>query len=193
MGNRSKRELIVSTWRRLGTTRVGAKELRAIQDELKRSEEGNVMSPASVARVLADEGAELKHPEIIEFDASWRASQIENEAGKFKGVTRLLSGGRLKLAEAEALINELERLREGFESDGDREALPELIRVAADARRAAQSNAKDRSSSNEIRAEQSEIATWFKVWIQTPNLFADWVDLRKHSTEFQQQFAGKRI
>jgi len=78
MGNRSKRELIVSTWRRLGTTSVGAKELRAIQDELKRSEEGNVMSPASVARVLADEGAELKHPEIIEFDASWRASQIEN-------------------------------------------------------------------------------------------------------------------
>ena len=32
-----------------------------------------------------------------------------------------------------------------------------------------------------FRAEQAEIAEWLKVWIQTPILFADWLELRRRS------------
>jgi hypothetical protein len=33
------------------------------------------------------------------------------------------------------------------------------------------------------RREYAEIAEWFAVWLQTPDLFTDWVGLRKRQRE----------
>jgi len=38
------------------------------------------------------------------------------------------------------------------------------------------------------RREQAEIAQWFAVWLQTPDIFAEWVGLRKASAEFKKLF-----
>ncbi|HYY42970.1 MAG TPA: hypothetical protein VE775_09580, partial [Pyrinomonadaceae bacterium] len=38
------------------------------------------------------------------------------------------------------------------------------------------------------RAEKAEIAEWFTVWLQTPELFQDWLGLRQRAPEFQQRF-----
>jgi hypothetical protein len=35
------------------------------------------------------------------------------------------------------------------------------------------------------RAEKQEIATWFRIWLETPDLFFDWLELRKASEEFR--------
>jgi hypothetical protein len=40
------------------------------------------------------------------------------------------------------------------------------------------------------RQEKQEIASWFQIWLETPDLFADWLALRKSSEEFRQLFAG---
>jgi hypothetical protein len=40
------------------------------------------------------------------------------------------------------------------------------------------------------RQEKQEIANWFQVWLETPELFADWLALRKTSEEFRQLFGG---
>src|SRR6266849_3724485 len=121
MEDNNKRELIVSTWRSLGVGRVGRKELRAIQNALAKEFGKNaVQSPASIARVLADEGAELKHPEIIEFDARWRESRVESEARKFKGLEQFFPGNLLSLKDAELMICKLEQLRRQFEREGDK-------------------------------------------------------------------------
>jgi len=32
---------------------------------------------------------------------------------------------------------------------------------------------------------------WFKIWLDTPDAFFDWLELRKQSAEFQQRFAGR--
>lgn len=40
------------------------------------------------------------------------------------------------------------------------------------------------------RVEKREIAHWFQVWLETPDIFGDWVDLRKSSEEFQNLFSG---
>src|SRR5437660_2930890 len=86
---RSKQEFIVAQWLRLGGKAIGRRELRRIQRALhEKFGEGGVESPAKIARVLADEGAELRHPEVIEFDVKWREEKIEKETSKFKGLER---------------------------------------------------------------------------------------------------------
>jgi threonine synthase len=39
-----------------------------------------------------------------------------------------------------------------------------------------------------VAAEQTEIAAGLKVWIQTPTIFSDWLELRKRSAEFARKF-----
>jgi hypothetical protein len=185
----NKRDLIIAAWDRLGRTTIGGPELREIQRSV-RSEFGQRAdeSPAAIARVLADEGAELRHPEVIEFDACWREAKIERERGKFKGFEDLLAGKALRLKKAEASIKKLEKLRKSSESSGDPGASKQARNMAVNGRQIAESLAKDRTLNQTQRAEQAEIAEWLKVWIQTPSLFTDWLELRRRSPDFQKKF-----
>lgn len=187
-----RREKVVEVWRSLGEPKVGENELRRIQQALGKEfvATDGVTSPATIARILADEGAELRHPEIIEFDARWREAKIKREAERFGGLERFSSGKPMNCEQAEALLNKIERLRQRFAAEADRENLAELTTLAVNARRAAQLIAKDHTSDSVHRAEQEEIAEWIKIWIQTPNLFADWLALRKGSPEFRKRFGS---
>ena len=189
MPKTTKRDAIVATWVALNRPNVGAKELRAVQKALRRQfGEANVASPAAIARVLADEGAELRHPQIIEFDANWRESKIHKKAKRLNSLARFVSDEPLTLEAARAMLDELENLRAQFESADDTEALEELRSFAADARRRAETLAKDRTCETRTRATQREVLEWIKVWLQTPALFADWVELRRRSPDFRRKF-----
>ena len=189
MPKTTKRDVIVATWVARNRPNVGAKELRAVQKALRRQfGETNVASPAAIARVLADEGAELKHPQIIEFDATWRLSQIQKKAKRINSLARFASDEPLTLEAARVMLDELENLRAQFESADDADALEELRSFAADARQRAETLAKDRAREAQTRATQREILEWIKVWIQTPALFVDWVELRRRSPEFRKKF-----
>jgi hypothetical protein len=177
------RELIIQAWDRLGRGAIGESELSEIQQSV-----GDDESPAAIARVLADEGAELLHPEVIEFDARWREAKIEKDSRKSKALEDLLTGKPLRLSKAEALIKKLEGLRKRADKSGDQVAAKELVSMAVSSRQMAELLAKDRKLTAAERAEQSEIAEWLKVWIQTPGLFADWLELRRRSAEFQKKF-----
>ena len=192
MPKTTKRDLIVATWVALSRPKVGAIELRAVQKALRQQfGDANVASPAAIARVLADEGAELRHPQIIEFDAKWRKSQIHGKAKRFESLVRFASSGPLTLAAARAMLDELEKLRAQFAPADDTEALDELRAFATDARRQAETLARDRTCETSTRTTQSEILEWIKVWIQTPALFADWVELRRRSPDFRRMFPDK--
>ena len=75
-----------------------------------------------------------------------------------------------------------------FKQAGDRAG----VRFAFEAARTARQNAIELSQLPDLsaaqRREQAEIAQWFAVWLQTPDLFADWVGLRKASPEFKKLF-----
>jgi len=185
----TKRGLIIEAWERLGRAAIGEAELREIQKSVRRQfGEGVDESPAAIARVLADEGAELRHPEVIEFDARWREAKIENDKRQFKGIEDLLTGKPLRLKKAESLIKRLEKLRQRAESSGDLKASKEARNIAISGRQIAELLAKDGKLTPIQRAEQVEIVGWLKVWMQTPSLFADWLDLRRRSPEFQKRF-----
>ncbi len=187
------RELTIRVWDSLGRPAIGESELRQIQASVRgQFGPGAEESPAAIARVLADAGAELRHPEVIEFDARWRETRIENDKGQVKGIEDFLDGKPLHLKKAESLIKKLEKLRQRAESSGDLTASKETRDVAISGRQIAELLAKDRKLNPIQRAEQAEIAEWLKVWIQTPSLFADWLDLRQRSTDFRKKFLTKK-
>ena len=185
----TKHELITAVWDDLGRIMVGASELRTIQRSMREQlGEGAVESPAAIARVLADEGAELRHPEVIEFDAQWRQRQINKEVKRLGGLAAFASGKPLRFQQAEAFILKLEALRNEIEPAGNKADLRSAQKIAVDARRLAHSMARDLTLSPTIRNEQAEIAEWIAVWIQTPNLFGEWLELRRRSADFRKIF-----
>src|ERR1041384_6586910 len=65
--SRAKNDLIIEVWEYLDCESVGAKELSAIEQAVREQfGDGAVDNPMIIARLLADEGAELRHPEIME-------------------------------------------------------------------------------------------------------------------------------
>ena len=185
------RESVVKLWLELGRPPVDAHFLEAVQRQFANSSEDPGISPASVARLLADEGAELRHPEIIESDVRWRESLVNSRMDKFAAVEPLSTGARLNIQDTGALISKMEKLRQEFERDDDETRLDELRTLAADARQRAEAMGKNRKLNETVRVEQSEIAEWLKVWLQTPALFENWLELRRRSEEFRKKFQQK--
>jgi hypothetical protein len=90
--------------------------------------------------------------------------------------------------EAEMCLIRLDELVRKFRA----ESLPNLeesIRdVARLGRRRAEMIARNRAVEESKREEKDEIAHWFAIWLETPNAFFDWLELRKQSPEFQTRF-----
>lgn len=188
-----RRAVIVELWAELGKPPVDARLLASIQSELLATF-GNheTAGPAAIARVLADEGAALKHPEVIETDAAWRQSRIESNANE-SGLEQFTSPQVMTLATAENLIAELEEARQRYEMNQDGQGLAQVRNIAYESRRLAETIARNRSGEQTIRHEQGEIAEWLKVWLQTPALFNDWLELRRRSDEFRARFGDTAL
>jgi hypothetical protein len=189
----TKREVIVEIWERRQRPAAGKKELREIQRALAgRFGEGGVDSPAAIARVLADEGAELRHPEVIEFDARWREANIQ------KGVAfhvKNLTGDLVKpltLSRAAGLIGKLDKARKRSERKADATNLRRVRDLAITEKQRAEARARDGQVNEQARTEQAEIAEWLRVWLQTPDLFADWLDLRRRTSDFRKKFMPEK-
>jgi len=180
-----QRAIVLEMWVQLGKPPVDARLLRTIQARLATADENHDLGPAAMGRILADEGAELKHPELIEADAEWRQARIETGANELE---RLSSGQVMTLGAAEKFIDELEQLRKQYELIEDRQPLAQLRAIGSESRRLAESIARNHSAEQTVRVEQAEIAEWLKVWLQTPALFKDWLELRRRSDEFRAGF-----
>ena len=64
----TKREFILAEWKNIAGDSVGAADLEAIQIAVQKQLRQE-LSPAAIARILADEGVRLRHPEVLECDA----------------------------------------------------------------------------------------------------------------------------
>ena len=172
----TKREVIVAVWEELDCDSVGEAELHSIQQKLRtRLGEGAVDSPAAIARVLAEEGATLRHPEVLRFDSRWREAQIEATAA-------LNAFDVLNLRES---LEGIRRLTAELKADG----LEQRARTfALAAKREAELMARTKLSEQKEREVAKEVAHWLTVWLQNPELFEDWVSLRMQSPEYLERF-----
>ena len=179
---RTKDELIIEVWEKLDCESVGSAEIEAIETAVA-AEYGPaaVDSPMIIARLLADEGAELRHPEIMRLYVE-RASDRPYDAA-FRNLmdTESLRG-------ALRSIRELNNLRQKYAADNDREGIRLARQTALDAKRKLKATIDDARTEGLKRSVSIEIAEWLSVWLQTPDLFNDWVELRQRSAGFRETF-----
>jgi hypothetical protein len=95
------------------------------------------------------------------------------------------------LEDAEMCIVRLDELFRKFKEDGEHAAAERVLEVARLGRRRAEMIARNHKVETEKRAEKEEIMQWFKVWLETPGAFFDWLEVRKSSPDFQRRFAKR--
>ena len=182
---RTKRDLMIEVWEHLDCETVGEQELEAIMEAVReRFSEGALDGPAAIARLLADEGAELRHAEVLEMDARWRTRDPYEPM--FRNVLKFSD-----FAQAAGSIKRLDNLRRQFERKKDTEGLRRVRDTALKGRQRAQMIAGNQSVAARKREEKAEIAEWFGVWLQTPEIFDDWLELRRRSPDFRRRFGDE--
>jgi hypothetical protein len=92
------------------------------------------------------------------------------------------------LEDAEVSIMRLDELMRKFQAHGERAAVERVLNVARLGKRRAEMIARNAKVEPHKREEKTEIASWFRIWLETPDAFFDWLDVRKKSPEFQAKF-----
>jgi len=180
--SRTKRDLIIEVWEFLDCESVGDAELQKIQQALRaRFGEGATESPAAIARVVADEGALLRHPEVFECDRKWRAENLSRTA--FADELDFSS-----LSSAFTSFVKLEEKRMELQADSEADALKDLRESVAAISRDLSLRARSQIMDDTAKAQLKEVSHWLMVWLQSPELFSDWLDLRRRSPEFRKKF-----
>ena len=179
---RTKHDLIIEVWEDLDCESVGARELEQIQRALReRFGAGALRSPASIARTVADEGAQLRHPEVFECDVKWREQNMQKWAFRER-----LDFSDLSLAFASVVRLEEKRLQ--LQVDNEATGLKELRDIVVAARKDLLLRARSKIIDGGVREQLKEISQWLTVWLQSAELFSDWLDLRRRSPEFRKRF-----
>jgi hypothetical protein len=93
------------------------------------------------------------------------------------------------LEDAEMCIVRLDELHRKFKEEEEPTAVERVLEVARLGRRRAEMIARNHKVEPEKRAEKDEIMQWFKVWLETPDAFFDWLEVRKASPDYQRRFA----
>ena len=94
------------------------------------------------------------------------------------------------LAETEACLRRMDELWRRFKAE---EMHAQAERVVATARlgvQRARMIAGNKRVSPARRAEKEEIRQWFRVWIENPEVFFDWLELRRQAPEFVEKFGA---
>src|SRR5262245_36633593 len=173
----TRQEVAIRAWQQIDSQSVGAPELEVIQKAIREAlGEGAVESPAAIARTLADIGAQLRHPEVLECDTRWReeklASFVDREALRFTTVAAALES-----------FARLEESRQQFAVARDEAGLRQLRELGLKLRKEFEFRARQsREQSEGILAR--ELDQWLAVWLQTPEIFSEWLSLRRRSPEF---------
>lgn len=180
---RTKNDLAIEVWEKLDCESVGAEEIEAIGvvlgDELGKSA---VDSPMVIARLLANEGAELRHSEIMELHLARGADRPYD--GALRNILDISSFSR-----AQVSIRNLNNLANNYQAKGDKEGLRRVREIALEAKHGLGSP-PDGSMAINAQAVNAEIAEWLTIWLQTPEIFDIWLELRKNSPEFKAAFAN---
>jgi hypothetical protein len=95
------------------------------------------------------------------------------------------------LEEAEMCLVRLDELLHKFHADGQRAAENRVLEVARLGRRRAEMIARNPRVDAQKRAEKEEIVQWFRVWLQTPEAFFDWLEVRKQAPEYLRLFGSQ--
>ncbi|MFZ4795021.1 MAG: hypothetical protein ACOYLN_12910 [Blastocatellia bacterium] len=177
MKSRTKREMVLEIYDREAMGEVTANEIEVIQRGLLDAfGDGGAMSPAEISRVLLDE------------DLPVRLDQVFRMGHPFDSYEELFAGLAFakSTVEAEESIRIIDRHHRRFIGTGDRTGVRFARQTAQRARQNALTLGNSTTRSEREKRIQLEIAQWFSIWLQTPDLFQTWLELRKRRPEYRQ-------
>lgn len=174
----SKKALILELARALGKPRFTPAEIEQIRRQLiAQMGTAGKTSPDYIVTVLQEAGMRVV----------W--STRSDTQGKYEEeFSDLLHFSTLD--EAEMCLVRLDELLRKFVVEGEMAAAERVREVARLGRRRAEMIAHNHKVEEEKRAEKAEIAKWFAIWLETPDAFFDWLEVRKKSPEFQEKFSN---
>lgn len=180
--SRNKTDLIIEVWEKLDCESVGAPEIEAIETVVADAfGQAAVDSPMVIARLLADEGAELRHSEVMELYVA-RVSDRPYDSM----FLNLLDTADLTTTLRS--IRQMENLRRKFAGEDDREGLRRLRALAIEEKDKQISASEKPGVEAGRRIRAREIADWLTLWLQSPELFESWVALRRRSEDYISKF-----
>jgi hypothetical protein len=91
-----------------------------------------------------------------------------------------------RFEETEATLRRLECLRQRYVSEKDAKGVENCRCVALTGRHRAELIQKNPKVNPRNRLRKQEIAHWFEIWLETPGLFYQWLEMRKQTTEYQE-------
>ena len=175
-GLKTKKTLILEAARELGIQKWTTAEI----DQLRR-------------KLIADHGEEGKSSndyiaEVLK-SMGWKVQLTEREEAEERFEEEFEDILHFKtLQDAEVSLTHLDELLRRFRSHGEKAAVERVLEVARLGKRRAEMISHNRKVESHKREEKKEIAEWFRIWLETPDAFFDWLEVRKASAEFRERF-----
>ena len=171
---KSKKQLILEYRQEHHLENAGAREIRFIQAELGRLGPGLRPSLSYIAKVLREAGAR------VEFDDRYVDPWMEKPyATRLQGLLQFRD-----LETAESALRKLDEAYREYQRASDRKGASLVRSLALKGKQRSEGLAANPRVSPARRAEKREIAAWFRVWLESPDLFFDWLEVRKASETY---------
>jgi len=173
---KTKKVLILDTAREIAATKWTPAEIEQLRRKLLAEHgEAGKTGPDYIAEVLNSAGWKVV--------LTQREEAEEEYEEEFEDLLHFKT-----LEDAEVSLTRLDELMRKFRARGEKAAVERVLDVARLGKRRAEMIARNRKVDAHKRAEKVEIGSWFRIWLETPDAFFDWLDVRKKSPEFQKQF-----
>ena len=156
---------------------AGIKEMRVIRAELQRRLPGGSRTSYSyIASILSEAGVTVQY-------AGAAPRMEEPYSSRLKDALHFHD-----LASAENSLRNLDAAYRSYFAAGDLRGMNLVRAILLKGKQRALQLAANPRVREEKRREKREIASCFTVWLQTPDIFSDWLGLRKQSEEFRREF-----
>ncbi len=167
--HKTKKALILDTAREIGAEKWTAAEIDQLRRRLlaEHGDEGKTGSDY-IADVLKTAGLKVNLSQLEEVE-----DQFEEE---FEDLLHFKT-----LGDAEVSLMRLDELWRRFQAHGEKPAAERVLNIARLGKRRAEMISRNHKVEPHKRAEKEEIASWFRIWLETPDAFFDWLDVRKKS------------
>lgn len=173
---KTKKALILEAARELGVQKWTTAEVDQLRRKLiaEHGEEGK-SSNEYISEVLKSMGWKVQLSEREE--AEERFEEEFDDILHFK-----------TLQDAEVSLTRLDELLRRFRAHGEKAAVERVLEIGRLGKRRAEMISHNRKVEAPKREEKKEIAEWFRIWLENPDAFFDWLEIRKAAPEFHDKF-----
>jgi hypothetical protein len=181
-GHETKKQAILEVAEELGVERFTPAEVEQIKRQLivRLGAQAGKTASEYITEVLEDAGLRVVWSTRADTDGMYEE--------EFQDLLHFAT-----LEEAEMCLVRLDELLRKFRAEDQRAAVERVLEVARLGRRRAEMIARNPRVDAQKREEKQEMLEWFRIWLETPETFFDWLDVRKESPDYRRRFGAKAL